>query len=186
MVFGSQFLTYKDMDLWSYEPYRVQKRAKQMYVKDVMLTPATQIQSQATVGEALEFFQKWHVQNILIIGPDSEFMGEIRVTQFAKMLLPEGNDLTVLDVGGHESEARDETYADLQNRLRCHLKRKVTDFMDDDVPVVTPETPLMDALILLRDGELRIAVINNQKKLVGSLSLLTILRRIEEFATEQS
>ncbi len=154
-----------------------------MYVRNVMLVPATQIRSDATMGEALELFQKWHVQNILIHGPGGEFLGEIKATQFAKMLIPEGAGLEALDVGGHEAEARRETYTDLQHRLEAHLKRPVTNFMDHDVPSVTPDTPLMDALILLRDGGLRIPVVEGpDNKLVGSLSLLTVLRRIEEHA----
>ncbi len=154
-----------------------------MYVKNVMLVPATQIRSDATVGEALELFQKWHVQNILIAGPNGEFLGEIKANQFAKMLMPVGSGLEDLGVGGHEKEAVRETYSDLQNRLEFHLKKPVTNFMDHDVPAVTPDTPLMDALIHLREGGLRIAVVEGpEKKLVGSLSLLTVLRKIEEHA----
>ncbi|MCB1777947.1 MAG: CBS domain-containing protein, partial [Candidatus Competibacteraceae bacterium] len=56
------------------------------------------------------------------------------------------------------------------------LHRKVGDFAASH-PVVEPEAPLSDALRLLSEGYIRLPVVGPDRKLVGSLSSLTILRR---------
>ena len=73
-------------------------------------------------------------------------------------------------------DAEIETAEDVDNRLIPHLHRKVGDFAVAH-PVVDPEAPLSDALWLLAEGYIRLPVVGPDRKLVGSLSSLTILRR---------
>lgn len=56
------------------------------------------------------------------------------------------------------------------------MHRKVGDFANAH-PSVDPEAPLLDALKLLSEGYLRLPVVGSDRKLVGALSSLTILRR---------
>ena len=73
-------------------------------------------------------------------------------------------------------DAERESAEDVDNRLIPYLHRKVADFAGPH-PVVEAEAPLSEALKLLSEGYLRLPVIDQDRRLVGALSSLTILRR---------
>ena len=61
--------------------------------------------------------------------------------------------------------------------LGVEVHRVLVALTPQPVAVVEPEAPLSDALKLLAEGYIRLPVVGPDRKLVGSLSSLTILRR---------
>ena len=139
-----------------------------MKCKHYMITSPTFVYDTAPLSEALAMMVSKHMQDLLVVNEQGEFVGTITSFTFSKMLMPPAPQLP--------DDAEKETAADVDNRLIPHLHRKVGDFAGVH-PVVDPEAPLLDALKLLSEGYLRLPVVGADRKLVGALSSLTILRR---------
>jgi CBS domain. len=118
---------------------------------------------------------KHHMQQMLIMKESGEFVGEISTFTLSKLLMPEN-----LDRPQTQQEAEEESAIDVDDRITPHLGRKVADFVEHDLPVMHPDTPLVDALQLLAQGKLRLPVVDPQtNKLIGVISALTVLRRYQ-------
>ncbi len=145
-----------------------------MFCESVMQAAPTRIRRDAHLHEAVDLMGERHMQVLMVVGEENRFVGELSINQFAKALLPRS---IFVEYEGHEDEAQRETLADVVGRLTPYLDRPIIDFIDHDVPVVRPKTPLVDALMLLRGGALRIPVVDGPNDmLVGAISMLTIMR----------
>ncbi len=139
-----------------------------MKCKHYMLSAPTAVLDTAPLSEALAIMIRKHMQDLMVVDAKGEFIGTINSFMFSKMLLPSEPQLP--------DDAEKESAADVDNRLIPHLHRKVGDFAVNH-PVVNPEAPLSEALTLLSEGYIRLPVVDGNRKLVGALSSLTILRR---------
>lgn len=139
-----------------------------MKCKHYMLSAPTAVLDTAPLSEALAIMIRKHMQDLMVINAEGQFVGTINSFMFSKMLLPPEPQLP--------DDAERESAEDVDNRLIPHLHRKVGDFAVTH-PVVNPEAPLSEALTLLSEGYIRLPVVNEERKLVGALSSLTILRR---------
>lgn len=139
-----------------------------MKCKHYMLSAPTTVLDTAPLSEALSIMIRKHMQDLMVVNAQGEFIGTITSFAFSKMLLPTTPQLP--------DEADQETAEDVDNRLMPLLHRKVGDFTGAH-PVVDPEAPLLEALRLLAEGYIRLPVVGADRKLVGALSSLTILRR---------
>lgn len=139
-----------------------------MKCKHYMLSAPTAVLDTAPLSEALAIMIRKHMQDLMVINAEGQFVGTINSFMFSKMLLPPEPQLP--------DDAEKESAEDVDNRLIPHLHRKVGDFAVTH-PVVGPEAPLSEALTLLSEGYIRLPVVNEERKLVGALSSLTILRR---------
>jgi len=139
-----------------------------MRCKHYMLSAPTCVLDTAPLSEALSIMIRKHMQDLMVVNAQGEFLGTITSFTFSKMLLPATPQLP--------DESDRETAEDVDNRLMPHLHRKVGDFTGAH-PVVDAEAPLTEALNLLAAGYIRLPVVGPENKLVGALSSLTILRR---------
>lgn len=139
-----------------------------MKCKHYMVSAPTYILDTALLSEAVSLMVRKHMQDLMVVNDQHEFIGTIKSFMFSKLLLPPDPQLP--------DDAESESAEDVDNRLIPHLHRKVGDFAGSH-PVVEPEAPLADALRLLAEGYIRLPVVDSDRKLVGSLSSLTILRR---------
>jgi len=133
-----------------------------------MVSAPTYVLDTSPLSEAVSIMVRKHMQDLMVVNDQHEFIGTINSFMFSKMLLPSEPQLP--------DDAENESAEDVDNRLIPHLHRKVGDFAASH-PVVEPEAPLSDALRLLSEGYIRLPVVGPDRKLVGSLSSLTILRR---------
>lgn len=149
-----------------------------MLVRHYMVRSAVAISTvveTATLGEAVAKMVKHHMQQALIVTEDGEYAGEISTFTLAKLLLPQG-----LDHPQTQQEAEEESAIDVDDRITPHLGRKVRDFAEHDLPIMRPDTPLVQALELLAAGKLRLPVVDPEtNKLIGVISSLTVLRRYQ-------
>ncbi|MCB1766307.1 MAG: CBS domain-containing protein [Candidatus Competibacteraceae bacterium] len=139
-----------------------------MKCKHYMVSAPTYVLDTEPLSEAVSIMVRKHMQDLMVVNAQGQFVGTINSFMFSKMLLPSEPQLP--------DDAENESAEDVDNRLIPHLHRKVGDFAASH-PVVEPEAPLSDALRLLSEGYIRLPVVGPDRKLVGSLSSLTILRR---------
>ncbi len=147
-----------------------------MLCRDFMHQPPTHVRQSATLEEAIELMFDRHIQPLLVTDDEDRFVGEIQSLQFAKLLLPASVGLAF---GVHNTDDLGKSVADLNERLKPHLSRPIREFIDHDIPVVLEKAPLIDALMLLRGGVVRVPVLDAPGgKLIGAISMLTILRTV--------
>jgi CBS domain-containing protein len=120
-----------------------------------------------------------HQLDLFVVDKKQRFVGELRALQFAKLLVP----ATVGPRYGmfseiSNSESTAENAEQVKSRIEPYLSRKVGEFVDHDVPVVTDDMPIAQVLMLLRGGQSRMPVVDAGGKLVGVVSMLTVLGRI--------
>ncbi len=151
-----------------------------MICRDIMYENPHVVQANAPLVEAMTIMMDRHIQEILVIDEQRCFLGEFTAIQFTKMLLPKEPGLPHFGSEAHVKAGKERQRNDLQARLRPYLHRTVHDFMDTNLPVVYPDTPFADALLLLRGGVLRLPVVEKDSRtLVGSISILSVLGAIE-------
>ena len=139
-----------------------------MKCKHYMLSAPTAVIDTAPLSEALAIMIRKHMQDLMVVNAAGQFVGTVKSFMFSKMLLPAEPQLP--------DDAENESAEDVDNRFIPYLHRKVADFAVSH-PVVSPEAPLSEALVLLSEGYIRLPVVDEHGKLVGALSSLTILRR---------
>ena len=155
-----------------------------MYCESIMSANPTSIRHDAKIRDAIHLMDERHMQVLMVTDDTGHFVGEVSIYQFAKVLLPRS---VFAEYDAHDEEAQRETLADVAHRLVPYLDRVIKDFVDHDVPVVRPKTPLTDALLLLRGGALRIPVVDDPNQtLVGAVSMLTILRAVADLAEAEA
>jgi CBS domain-containing protein len=140
-----------------------------------MVRSAATVLDTATLREALAQMVKHHMQQLLVLNAENEYIGEITTFTLAKLLVPD-------DTAEPQSleEAERETVTEIDDRITPHLYRKVADFVEHDSPVMHPDTPLTEAIKLLAGRRLRLAVVDpDTNKFVGAISSLTVLRRYQ-------
>jgi len=155
-----------------------------MYVQDIMQIDPTAINHHAKLREAVVLMTARHLQALMVTDDRQCLVGEISASQLAKILIPHNARVFV---GDRPDANAGETVVDLIARLRPYLDRPVADFVDRNTPTVHPKTPLNEALLLLRGGALRIPVTEGpDNRLVGALSVLTVLRKVGEGAAAKA
>ena len=146
-----------------------------MLCRHYMVRSVPTVADTATLGQALAIMVKHHMQDLLVVNDNGEFVGEVTSFMLANLLLPseaEGSQT--------RQEAQDETVQDVDNRIAPHLVRRVADLAARSANIMNPDTPLSDALKLLASGALRLPVVDpDTNKLLGAISSLTVLRRYQ-------
>ena len=129
----------------------------------------------ATLGEAIAQMCKQRRQQLLIVNDNEEYVGEITSFTLAKLLMPSEEDGLQT-----REEAELETITDIDDRMRPHLGRRVSEVAEHENPIVHPDTPLSETLAHLVSGRLRVPVVDEKtNKLVGVISALTVLRHYQ-------
>jgi FOG: CBS domain len=145
-----------------------------MFCRHYMVRSTPTVLDTATLAEAMATMIKHHRQQLLVVNAQGEYVGEITTFTLAKLLLPPG------EAPQSAEEAEKETVVDVDDRIAPYLNRKVGDFVEHDLPIMHPDTPLVEAVRLLAGGKLRLPVIDPQtKKFVGAISSLSVLRRYQ-------
>ena len=80
----------------------------------------------APLSEALARMIKHHLQQLIVVDDEGNYVGEITSFTLAKLLLPNGSQ--------SPQEAEWETVGDVDQRIQPHLGQRVADFVDTDSP----------------------------------------------------
>jgi CBS domain-containing protein len=145
-----------------------------MLCRHYMVRSTPTVLDSATLGEALATMVKHHRQQLLIVNAEGEYVGEVTTFTLAKMLLPPNGQQQ------SQEEAELENVVDVDDRIAPYLGRRVRDFVEHDLPIMHPDTPLAEAVKLLAGGKLRLPVVDPKtNKFVGAISSLSVLRRYQ-------
>jgi len=153
-----------------------------MDCQSIMHTPPTHLRQNATVDEAILCLLDNHMYAVPVTDDDDILVGEINVARLTCLLLP--TSLSV-ERGLRRLRFVRETLSELRGRLDRVKNRPISEFIDRKVSFVYPDSPIIDALLLLRDGAIRVPVVEpGSRRLVGAISFLTVLRAVEGIESE--
>ena len=142
-----------------------------------MRSPATRLYLHNTVREAIDLLIEQHMYNLPVVDNDEVFVGEISTKRLTGLLLPAS--LSMKHGLEHAGFMRD-NLEDLRDRLAKVNTHTIEQYIAKDITVVYPDSPLMDALLLLYHKFIRIPVVErDSRRLVGGISFITVLRALE-------
>lgn len=146
-----------------------------MFCRHYMVRSTPTVLDTATLAEAMAVMIKHRRQQLLVINAKDEYVGEITTFTLARLLLPDNGDRDL-----SQEEAEQETVVDVDDRIAPYLGRRVSEFAEHDLPIMHPDTPLVNAIKLLAGGKLRLPVVDPKtNKFVGAISSLSVLRRYQ-------
>ncbi len=144
----------------------------------IMHSPPTHLYLDSTVHEAIELLVDHHMYNVPVVDRDNKFVGEISVKRLVGLLLPVSLSM---EQGLKNTGFIRENLTDIKIRLDMVKNRPIAPYSATDITVVYPDSPLIDAMMLLFHKYIRIPVVNRDDgQLVGGISLITLLRALEE------
>lgn len=143
----------------------------------IMHTPPTHLYLDSTVHEAIELLIEHHMYNVPVVDRNEIFVGEISVKRLIGLLLPVSLSM---EQGLKNTSFMRESLVDIRDRLEAVRNNPIAPYIASDITVVYPDSPLIDALMLLFHKYIRIPVVNREDgRLVGGISLITLLRALE-------
>lgn len=144
----------------------------------IMHSPPTRLYLDSTVHEAIELLLDHHMYNVPVVDRNEIFVGEISVRRLIGLLLPVSLSM---EQGLKNTSFMRESLADIKHRLAAVSGNPIAPYIATDITVVYPDSPLIDALMLLYHKYIRIPVVSRPDgRLVGAISLITLLRSLEE------
>lgn len=148
-----------------------------MDCKTIMTTPPTRLRTRDTVDDAIHCLLDNHMYCVPVVDDDEVLVGQISVARLTELLLP--SSLTMEHALTRVRFVR-ETLPELRHRLEKCRHRPIGEVMEKDVAFVHPGSPLIDALVLLKERAVRVPVVEPAShRLVGGISFLTLLRAVE-------
>jgi predicted transcriptional regulator len=144
---------------------------------DIMHSPPTRLYVDNTVEEAIDLLVENHMYNLPVVDRDEVFVGEISVMRITGLLLPVSLSM---DGGLKNAGFMRESLEHLKQRLDAVSKESIMPHIATDITVVYPDSPVINALMLLYHKYIRIPVVSrDSRRLVGGISFITLLRAMK-------
>lgn len=152
-----------------------------MQCHSIMRSPPTRIYQDNTVQEAIDVLLENHMYSLPVVDRSEVFIGFISVKRLLGLALPTSLSMKQ---GLKSAGFLPADIEDLKVRLKDVRQEPVSTYIATDVEYVFPDSPLTDALLLLYHSHVRIPVVErDSKKLVGSISFTTLLRKLNPKTT---
>lgn len=120
------------------------------------------------IDTAVKYIMKYRYRNLPVVDEQGRYLGIFGVNCLLRSVLPKA---TVIDQGVDSVPFIQDNLSDLHNRLREMENQPVSMCMSTDIATVTPETPLVETLLVLHRTRTSIPVVDgNDGKLVGMIS----------------
>ncbi len=131
------------------------------------------------VGEALGYMVENHQELVPVMARDGTFAGMLSSDHLMRHILP--HTLSTLGSGVRRAAMAgasflDESAEEMQERLEELCARNLGDLLDFDVQALTADTPLVDALMLIKAKQSIVPVVDKKKNLLGLISFFSVLR----------
>lgn len=154
-----------------------------MDCSDVMAPIKVSLYSDQPVGEIMDFMIEKHMGLVPVMHRNGKFAGLISGDHLMKFMLP--RVLSTVGTGVrrahmHHASYLDETVEEMQERLDELRLRTVGDVLENGVETVTPDTPLIDALMKVKGRQYVVPVVDDDEKLLGAISFFSVLYALRE------
>ena len=132
----------------------------------------------APIREAIKISMEHRYRNIPVVDDSGRYLGVFGVNCLLRFVLPRA---VLVERGLTTVPFVNDTLADLRRRLREHEDKPVGSCVSDDSAVVSPDTPLVESLLILYRTRNSVAVVDpGDGRLVGMISYWDAGARILE------
>ncbi|MEF8713383.1 MAG: CBS domain-containing protein [Accumulibacter sp.] len=148
--------------------------------RSIMSNPPAVLKPTDSVSMALQAMVREHLPALPVVDADGRYIGMLPRSRLVALAMPRvlSRDTDqqplarLLQVGF----IRD-SLADLQERMAAAANDPVSKHLDREVPVLSPDTPLMNAMLFLYRQRNILPVVENGK-LLGIVSVWDVLARV--------
>ncbi len=148
-----------------------------MDCKTVMAPIKTSLYADELAGAAIDFMVEKHMGLVPVIERDGTFAGLISGDSLMNFMLP--RSLAKLNVI-RNVRYLDETAGEMLERLDDIRHKKIGDLVDQNVEITHTDTPLIEALMLIKDKQYVVPVVDDDHKLLGAISFFSVLYALNE------
>jgi CBS-domain-containing membrane protein len=147
--------------------------------------PTDTLYENAPLHKAVSIITSKHLAALPVINEQGVFVGIIGANSLLALLLPPAEHTA------HATKEKDITGLSLRNNNIAELRRRLSlmsnvtvgKLANRDVPVIYPDSPLMDAVLLLLDGGNEVAMVDREtRKFICMVSALDLLHTVSEGA----
>lgn len=157
-----------------------------MDCKTVMAPIKTSLYTDELASGVIDFMVEKHMGLVPVTERDGTFAGLISGDSLMKFLLPR----TLSAMGGglfrrgfklhKRASYLNESAEEMQVRLEALRKRPIGELLERKIKVAHPDTPLIDALMMIKDKQYVVPVVDDDNKLVGAISFFSVLYGLHE------
>jgi CBS domain-containing protein len=152
-----------------------------MDCKTVMAPIKTSLFADSPAGEAIDFMVEKHMGLVPVTERDGTFAGLISGDQLMRFMLPKTvSVLSKIKRGMKHASYLNESAEEMQERLEKVRARTIGELTDLHIKTVSPDTPLIDALMLITDKQYVVPVVDKDNKLLGAISFFSVLYGLKE------
>lgn len=142
----------------------------------VMDSEPTVLCADDTVGHAIELIMQHRYRSIPVVDNGGKYLGTFGVNCLLSLTLPKA---VLLDRGLNSIPYVNDSLADLHERLMDVENLAVSECVNHDLPVVGPDTPLVETLLVLYRWRASLPVVDPaSRKLLGMISYFDIGRHL--------
>ena len=149
-----------------------------MDCKTVMAPIKVGLFTDESAGYAIDFMVEKHMGLVPVIERNGEFAGLLSGDGLMKYMLP--RSLTVMNPTQVISYL-DETAEEMHERLDSIRDQPIGELIERDVEIARPDTPLIDALVMIKNKQYVVPVVDYDGKLIGAISFFSVLYALNEF-----
>jgi len=154
-----------------------------MDCKTVMAPIRVRLFTDELVGHVIDFMVEKHMGLVPVTERDGTYAGLVSGDSLMAFLLPKSLSSmgSLLRQGAIKRVSfLDETAEDMKERLEALRDRPVGDVLDRKAKTASPDTPLIDALMMIKDKQYVVPVVDADRKLVGAISFFSVLYGLKE------
>jgi len=137
----------------------------------------TSLYTDEQAGGVIDFMVEKHMGLVPVIERTGEFAGLISGDSLMEFMLPK--TLAAMDSVTNASYL-DETADEMLERLESIRQRTIGELIDRKVDVVHPDTPLIDALMMIKHHQYVVPVVDDDRMLLGAISFFSVLYALNE------
>jgi len=152
-----------------------------MDCKTMMAPIKTSLFADEPAGKAIDFMVEKHMGLVPVTGRDGSFAGMISGDSLMHLMLPKAvSMMSKIKRGMKHASYLDESAEEMHERLETVREKTIGELADKHVKTVHPDTPLIDALMLITDKQYVVPVVDEDNKLVGAISFFSVLYGLRE------
>ena len=144
-----------------------------MDCKSVMAPIKKALYADELAGVAIDFMVEKHMGLVPVTNRDGTFAGLISGSCLMAMMLP--RTLSAISGSFHNTSFLNENASEMEERFSVLRERTVGEMLDSQVQVAHPETPLIDPLMMIKDQQNVVPVVDEQNVLLGAISFFSVL-----------
>ncbi|MEK9723477.1 MAG: CBS domain-containing protein [Rhodospirillaceae bacterium] len=159
-----------------------------MDCKTVMAPIKVSLYADQPAAAAIDFMIEKHMGLVPVIERDGTFAGMISGDRLMGYLLPRALT-TMADrrTAMHRASYLQETAEDMNERLDALRERPIGELIDRDIKAAHIDTPLIDALMLVKAKQYVVPVLDDAGRLASAISFFSVLFALrEEYDREEA